>query len=174
MDATKAGCSRLTPAWVVIEADEYRAIVSTQSILGGRNAASHLANLVELEAADRADGISIRLDCCAEVGREVVACLRQTSSYIPPTDVRLLRALQQQLDYIGIWVPAVPAASVWEDQEVILVPSYFCLGVNHNQTVDGVEPGMLMYSSSTHGWANLTGRQDPRWVVNFGCIAVVC
>lgn len=48
-----------------------------------------------------------------------MALLRQRDSYSPPTDVRLLRALQQQLDFLGLPGPQVVAG-----QEVVLVPSY--------------------------------------------------
>jgi hypothetical protein len=48
-----------------------------------------------------------------------VALLRQRGSYSPPSDARLLRAVQQQLDFLGLPVPQVV-----QGQEVVLVPSY--------------------------------------------------
>lgn len=153
------------PTWVTIEADEYQSVVNTRNILSGRNAVSHLANLIELEAANGAGTTRIRLDCSAEVGREVVACLRQGGSYSPPADPRLLRAVQQQVDYLGISAPTMPNSAALQGREVVLVPSYWYLGLNYdmNPHVDSLEPGLLMYSSGTRGWANMTGRQDPRW-----------
>lgn len=39
--------------------------------------------------------------------QEVVSVLRQGSRYEPPSDQRLLRALQQQVDYLGLAAPTV-------------------------------------------------------------------
>lgn len=81
---------------------------------------SLLANLVEMELAQPSPmRPCIRLDCCEAVAREVVSLLRQRGSYTPPSDQRLLRALQHQLDFLGI--PMTPEA---RGQEVVLVPSY--------------------------------------------------
>lgn len=43
------------------------------------------------------------------VVQEVVAVLRQGSRYEPPSEPRLLRALQQQVDYLGLAAPTVSA-----------------------------------------------------------------
>jgi hypothetical protein len=53
------------------------------------------------------------------VAREVVALLRQRGSYSPPSDGRLLRALQHQLDFLGL-----PGPQAVGGQEMLLVPSY--------------------------------------------------
>jgi hypothetical protein len=45
--------------------------------------------------------------------QEVVSVLRQGSGYEPPSDQRLLRALQQQLDYLGLAAATVSDQPAW-------------------------------------------------------------
>uniref|UniRef100_A0A383VPT2 BACK domain-containing protein n=1 Tax=Tetradesmus obliquus TaxID=3088 RepID=A0A383VPT2_TETOB len=144
--------------WVTLQADSYEAKVSVATLCAYPD--SCLANMVEMELAScAADSAAthpcIRLDCCESVAREVVALLRQRDSYSPPTDARLLRALQQQLDFLGL-----PGPQVVSGQEVVLVPSY-----RLESMLDGASwgrHGMYIYSSSTRGWANIAGDQDCR------------
>jgi hypothetical protein len=62
---------------------------------------------------------ALHADSDEAVAKEVVALLRQRGSYSPPSDGRLLRALQHQLDSLGLPGPQAVAG-----QEVLLVPSY--------------------------------------------------
>ncbi|KAF6261254.1 hypothetical protein COO60DRAFT_1699945 [Scenedesmus sp. NREL 46B-D3] len=96
--------------------------------------------------------------------REPVEDVVHVPLYVPPNEPRLLRALQQQVDYLGISAPSIPAASSLDSREVVLIPSYWYLGLNNelDPNVDMLEAGCLMYSSSSRGWANLTGKGDPR------------
>lgn len=155
---------QLLQGWIKLEADDFSATVSAKCFQG-ENASSVLANLVELEAkCSGSDPPVVRLDCSPEVAKEVVAVLRQGSRYVPPAEPRLLRALQQQVDYLGISAPSIPTASSLDSREVLLIPSYWYLGLNDelDPNVDVLEAGCLMYSSSSRGWANLTGKADPR------------
>jgi hypothetical protein len=61
---------------------------------------------------------------CEDVAKEVVALLRQRGSYNPPSDGRRLRALQHQLDFLGL-----PGPAAVNGQEVLLVPGYI-IGVD--------------------------------------------
>lgn len=149
--------------WVTLRADNgWEATVAAAAVPRG----THLANLVSL-SCDAAGGSApaVRLDCSAAVADEVVALLRQGARRyrLPDDDRRLLRATQHTLDVLGL-LPAgcVPRAA--EPQEVILVPSYWYMGLNSSldPRVDPQEAGLLMYSSSARGWANRCGAADPR------------
>lgn len=157
------------PAWVKIQGDDYEATVSLRTFAACPS--SLLAGMVELELEKAAAGRApeqpptVRLDCSAEVAKEVVAVLRQGRQYEPPTDQpRLLKALQVQLDYLGVPAPSVPLTGPLHRQEVVVVPSYWYMGLNYelNPNIQPQQAGLLMYSASTRGWANRTGSQDPR------------
>lgn len=51
--------------------------------------------------------VNSTLASLARPAQEVVAALRQGSRYEPPSEPRLLRALQQQVDYLGLTAPSV-------------------------------------------------------------------
>jgi hypothetical protein len=100
--------------WVTIEADDYRAMVSADKLLA--YAGSHLASLAELAVQQHTS--KIRLDCSADVGREVVNVLRMGDRYLSPkADVRLYIALEHQLDYLGVHLPK------GEAKDVLCIPS---------------------------------------------------
>jgi hypothetical protein len=103
--------------WIVVEADEYRAVVSADKLVA--YVGSHLASLAELAVQQHTS--KIRLDCSADVGREVVNVLRMGDKYLPPkADIRLYTALEHQLDYLGVQLPKANASA----KEILYIPSF--------------------------------------------------
>jgi hypothetical protein len=144
--------SSMQSSWIKLQADDYEATISLRTVLN--HAGSQLATLVELEQMQQQQActgnpVTVRLDCSGEVVREVVAVLRQGSSYDAPTDnPRLLKALQHQLDFLGISAPSIPNSN--DRQEVVLVPSYWYMGLNYavDPNVDMLSAGLLMFSGA--------------------------
>jgi hypothetical protein len=103
--------------WIVIEADGYQAVVSADKLVA--YAGSHLASLAELAVQQHTS--KIRLDCSADVGREVVNVLRMGDKYLPPkADIRLYSALEHQLDYLGVHLPKAKASA----KDILYIPSF--------------------------------------------------
>jgi hypothetical protein len=103
--------------WIAIKADEYRGMVSVDKLAA--YSGSHLASLAELAVQQHTS--KIRLDCSADVGREVVNVLRIGDRYSPPkTDARLYTALEHQLDYLGVHLPKAKASA----KEILYIPSF--------------------------------------------------
>ncbi|KAF6254974.1 hypothetical protein COO60DRAFT_1641912 [Scenedesmus sp. NREL 46B-D3] len=97
---------------------------------------------------------AVRLDTSAAVAGEVVAALRQGTTYMLPIgDRRLLAAVKHQLDFLGVQRAASSRGPAY-----VVVPAY-------DLTVSSANPrsyGLLMYSSASRGWANRAGNDDPR------------
>jgi hypothetical protein len=62
-------------AWVKLRADGYEAVVSVAKVM--QFPQSYLATLVQLELAQGSPDPAVRLDCCEEEAKEIVAVLRQ-------------------------------------------------------------------------------------------------
>jgi hypothetical protein len=78
-----------------------------------------LLQLVELELQRNPSSPAVRLDTSAAVAAEVVAVLRQGPTYVLPSDERLLAAVKQQLDILGVQLQ--PPAG---EQAYLFVPTY--------------------------------------------------
>lgn len=148
--------------WVQLSADNFTATVAKSSITS--HVESHLANMLELQLAKGSS--EIRLDCDAATAKEVVSALRQGASYVAPSDARLLAAVKHQLDFLGIPMQRGQGAA---GLEVVWVPCYHTAIDDQSQMQNDrdCKPGLLMYSTSARGWANLVGTQDPR---PMGCV----
>ena len=94
------GCTK----WIKLQADDFEAVIPSQSILAYTG--SFIAELARLALAN-AEGSStvapIRLDCSAEVLKEVVQYIRESNSlYEFPADARLCFRVRRQLNYLGL------------------------------------------------------------------------
>ncbi|KAF8058032.1 Beta-scruin [Scenedesmus sp. PABB004] len=155
--------------WFRLAADEFVATLST-ACLASQPQSCALATLVELARAQQrapdggAQPPTVRLDCAGEVARELAAVLRLGAAYVLPPCPRLLRAVQQQVDFLGLTAPSLPSAAALAPREVVLVPGYWHIGLNAalDPHAEPSEAGLLMYSGAARGWANLTGRADAR------------
>ena len=87
--------------WICLEADDYRATLPVDAPLLYEG--SHLATMVAM--AVQCNRSSIRLNCSADVAREVVSVVRLADAYIQPSESRLLRAVAHQLDFLGVRLP---------------------------------------------------------------------
>jgi hypothetical protein len=144
-------------AWIKLEADDFAAVVSTSSIAANASY-GFLADQVEFELSQEARSAAVRLNCSSDVAKEIVQLLRLgTGLYAPPSDPRLLRALQQQLDYLGISCASVGSHHVPDSQEVLLVPSYLTPAMSSSQQQTGALP---VYSNGARGWALKAAEQD--------------
>ena len=72
--------------WIRLEADDYRALLPVDALLLYEG--SHLSTMVAL--AVQCNRSSIRLNCSADVAREVIRVIRLGDAYIQPSDPRLL------------------------------------------------------------------------------------
>ncbi len=129
MDPPGTGSSADGNGWVRLVADDFAAVVSRERLAGGAHASSMLRTLVELATAG-GDGAgeppTVRLDCSAEVARELVAALRQGARYTPPPEPRLARAVADAAAFLGVdAAPALPRGGL-EPSEMVLLPSYWC------------------------------------------------
>lgn len=155
--------------WVKLEADDFSAVVSSSSILAHASS-GFLAHQAEFALAQDSRHAAVRLDCSSDVAKEVVQLLRLgPSHYAPPSDTRLLRALQHQLDYLGISCACVGSHTVADAQKVLLLPSYFAPAMpssssndsSSNSSRSGGGP-LLIYSSGAGGWTLKTAEKVPR------------
>jgi hypothetical protein len=145
-------------AWVKLEADDYSAVVSANSI-AAHASYGFLAHQVEFELAQHSRPAAVRLDCSSDVAKEVVQLLRVgPAHYSPPSDPRVLRALQHQLDYLGISCACVGSHHVTDAQEVLMLPSYLTPAISGNRRLTG---GLPVYSSGAKGWALKAAEQHP-------------
>jgi hypothetical protein len=144
-------------AWIKLEADDFAAVVSTSSI-AAHASYGYLADQVEFELSQEARSAAVRLNCSSDVAKEIVQLLRLGPGlYAPPSDPRLLRALQQRLDYLGISCSSVGSHHVPDSQEELLVPSYLTPAMSSSKQQIGALP---IYSNGARGWALKAAEQD--------------
>eukprot|EP00775_Hariotina_reticulata_P005470 gene5470-5705_t len=160
-------------AWCRLQADNgYEAVLKATDIT--RHTNSCLATLAEIELSDDdstaagvSNGATIRLNCCEETAREVVALLRHGHKYVPPDCERLRKSLQLECDRLGI-ASSNYFSAYDRHQEVLLLPAYV-VGTdspiiqaqvssststrNSSRKAPGKERQLLCYSSSANGWA---------------------
>jgi hypothetical protein len=144
-------------AWIKLEADDYAAVVSSSSIAVNASY-GFLAGQVESELSQEARSAAVRLDCSSDVAKEIVQLLRLgPAHYTAPSDPRLLRALQHQLDDLGISCSSVGSHHVPDSQEVLQVPAYLTPAMSGSKQQSGALP---VYSNRARGWALKTAEQD--------------
>jgi hypothetical protein len=140
-------------AWIKLEADDFAAIVSANSI-AAHASYGFLAHQAEFELAQDSRPAAVRLDCSSDVAKEVVQLLRiGPTHYAPPSDQRLLRALQHQLDYLGISCASIGSHRVTDAQEVLLLPAYLTPAISNSSSSNRQPGGVPIYSSGARGWA---------------------
>lgn len=140
--------------WLQLQADDYSAWVSLHTLR--KHPESLLAGLADTVLSHGSD--RLRLDMSPDVAQEVVSVLRLGEGYVPPTDHRLVAALQHQLDYLGLPAPPRLPARLPINNPYLFVHSYSCELVDE----EGRDMGMLLYSSQG-GWSSMDKESgDPR------------
>ena len=102
------GLRDVSAQWIYLQTDNYRATLPVDSLL--LYDGSHLSNMVAMAVQCKHD--CIRLNCSADVAREVVSVIRLGDAYTQPKDPRLLRALSHQLDFLGVRLPQPKTSSL--------------------------------------------------------------
>ena len=152
------------PTWVVLEADDYKAMLPAESLLAYTG--SYLAERTELALRDcEHEPPAIRLNCSPAVLKEVVEYLRSGSGYyMPVADPHLRFKVRSQLDYLGI------ASLPPKEETLCLVELYSHPGIFriYKYQLDPTGTGLTVASGSVHIPSATASRTCPSAVGGHG------